>query len=132
MNKPLQEILRKRNITLRDLYFKIDKKISLPRLSDIKVARECITKNEIEILNKYLRLNEEEIEQLEDMELDKILIENTKWINDLSNLVPKDLKAGQSVIKKCPKCGNNLRISRASINGHLWIVCEKEGVLLCE
>lgn len=50
----------------------------------------------------------------------------------LLKLVPDDLKPGEGVIKKCPRCGAKLRIERASYNGHLWITCEKEGVLLCE
>ena len=53
-------------------------------------------------------------------------------INRLTKLVPNDLKASQSIITKCPKCGAKLKVARASINGHLWITCEKEGVLLCQ
>lgn len=132
MTKPLLEIIRKRNLTLRNLYFKINEEIGLTRLSDINVARKTPTKQEIEILNKYLDLSDEEIEELEDMELDKILIENTTKINNLISLVPKDLKAGEEVIKKCPNCGAKLRIAKAGINGHLWITCEKEGVLICQ
>lgn len=132
MTKPLHEIIRKRNLKLRDLYFEINKEIRLSRLSDINVARKTPTKQEIEILNKYLDLSDEEIEELEDMELDKILIENTTKINNLISLVPKDLKVGEEVIKKCPNCGAKLRIAKAGINGHLWITCEKEGVLICQ
>lgn len=121
VTKPLSEIMRKRNLTLRDLYFKINKEISLTRLSDIRVARAAATKEEIKILALYLDLSDEEIEDLEDMELDKLM-----------SLVPKDLKAGQEVIKECPNCGAKLRIARASINGHLWVTCEKEGVLICQ
>lgn len=73
-----------------------------------------------------------EIEDLEDMELDKILLENEEKINNLMSLVPKDLKEGQEVIKECPNCGAKLRIAKASMNGHLWITCEKEGVLICQ
>ena len=130
--KPLSEVMKKRNLTLRDLYFKTNGEIRLTRLSDIRVARDVPTKKEIEILSKYLKLTEEEIEELEDMEIDKILIENNKKINKLISLIPKDLKAGQEVIKECPNCGAKLRIARASINGHLWITCEKEGVLICQ
>lgn len=132
VTKPLSEIMRKRNLTLRDLYFKINKEISLTRLSDIRVARAAATKEEIKILALYLDLSDEEIEDLEDMELDKILLENAEKINNLMSLVPKDLKAGQEVIKECPNCGAKLRIARASINGHLWVTCEKEGVLICQ
>ena len=130
--KPLQEIIKKRNITLGDLYFKINKKIGLSRLSDISMARVIPTKEEIEILNKYLDLSEQEIEDLEDMRIDKILLENAEKINNLMALVPKDLKAGESVKKVCPNCKSELTISRAKSNGHLWIVCEKEGVLICQ
>lgn len=63
----------------------------------------------------------EEIEDLEDME-----------INNLLALVPKDLKAGEELETTCPNCGAKLRIAKASINGHLWITCEKEGVLICQ
>lgn len=132
ITKPLQEILKKRKLTLRDLYFKINEEISLTRLSNIRLARATPTKKEIEILSKYLELTDEEIEDLEDMEIDKILLENAEKINNLMSLVPKDLKAGQEVIKECPNCGAKLRIAKASINGHLWIVCEKEGVLICQ
>ena len=130
--KPLNEIMKKRNLTLRDLYFKIDEEIRLARLSDIRIARAVPTKQEIEILNKYLELSDKEIEDLEDMEIDKILQENVGKINNLMSLVPKDLKAGEEVIKKCPNCGEKLRIAKASMNGHLWITCEKEGVLVCQ
>lgn len=132
INKPLQEIMKKRNLILRDLYFKINKEIRLTRLSDIRVAREVPTKEEIKILEKYLDLTEEEVEELEDMEIDKILIENAEKINKITKLVPKDLKAGEEIIKECPNCGARLKISKSSLNGHLWIVCEKEGVLVCE
>lgn len=131
-DKPLVKIRKARKLTLADLYFKINKEIDLCRLSDINVNRESITKQEIEILDKYLKLTDEEIEELEDMQLDQILIEASKKINKLTKLVPKDLKAGEEFITKCPNCGSKLNISRNSHNGHLWIVCEKEGVLVCE
>lgn len=132
ITKPLQEIMKKRNLTLMDLYKKINGEIRIARLSDIRVARAAATKEEIKILALYLDLSDEEIEDLEDMELDKILLENAEKINNLMSLVPKDLKAGQEVIKECPNCGAKLRIARASINGHLWVTCEKEGVLICQ
>ena len=50
----------------------------------------------------------------------------------LLNLVPENLKAGKEINIKCPFCTSKLNISRQSRNGHLWIVCEKEGVLLCQ
>lgn len=130
--KPLNEIIKKRKLTLRGLYFKINEEISLVRLSNIRVARAIPTKNEIQILSKYLDLTDEEIEDLEDMEIDKMLLENAEKINNLMSLVPKNLVAGQEVIKECPNCGAKLRIAKASINGHLWIICEKEGVLICQ
>lgn len=129
---PLNEIMKKRNLTLMDLYKKINGEIRIVRLSDIRIARAVPTKQEIEILNKYLDLSDKEVEDLEDMELDKILLENAEKINNLMSLVPKNLKAGEEVIKKCPNCGAKLRIAKASMNGHLWIVCEKEGVLICQ
>ena len=52
ITKPLQEILKKRKLTLRDLYFKINEEISLTRLSNIRVARVTPTKEEIDILTK--------------------------------------------------------------------------------
>lgn len=132
VTKPLSEIMRKRNLTLRDLYFKINKEISLTRLSDIRVARAAATKEEIKILALYLDLSDKEVEDLEDMEIDKILQEHVDKVNNLMALVPKDLKPGEEVIKVCPNCGSNLKIARASINGHLWVICEKEGVLICQ
>lgn len=132
ITKPLQEIMKKRNLTLMNLYKKINGEIRIARLSDIRVARVTPTKEEIKILDLYLDLTDKEIEDLEDMEIDKILQEHVDKINNLMSLVPKDLKAGQEVIKECPNCGSKLSISRASLNGHLWIVCEKEGVLVCQ
>lgn len=129
---PLQKILKRRKMTLRELYFVINTEIYLTRLSDIRIGRITPTEQEIQILDKYLKLTEEEIEELEDMEIDKILIENDNKINKLISLIPKDLKAGQEVIKKCPNCGAELTISKAKINGHLWIVCAEEGVLICQ
>ena len=132
VTKPLSEIMRKRNLALIDLYKKINGEIRIARLSDIRVARVTPTKEEIKILSDYLELTDEEIEDLEDMEIDKILQEHVDKINNLMSLIPKDLKAGQEVIKECPNCGAKLRIAKASINGHLWIICEKEGVLICQ
>lgn len=132
ITKPLQKIMKKRKLTLRDLYFKINEEIRLSRLSDIRLARVVPNKEEIEILSKYLGLTDKEVEDLEDMKIDKILQEHVDKINNLTSLVPKDLKAGQEVIKECPNCGAKLRIAKASINGHLWITCEKEGVLICQ
>lgn len=132
ITKPLNEIIKKRKLTLMDLYKKINGEIRLTRLSDIRVARVTPTKEEIKILSDYLELTEEEIEDLEDMEIDGILQEYVDKVNNLMSLVPKDLKAGQEVIRKCPNCGAKLKIAKASINGHLWITCEKEGVLICQ
>ena len=132
ITKPLNEIIKRRKLTLMDLYKKINGEIKLTRLSDIRVARVTPTKEEIKILSDYLELTEEEIEDLEDMEIDGILQEYVDKVNNLMSLVPKDLKAGQEVIKKCPNCGAKLKIAKASINGHLWITCEKEGVLICQ
>lgn len=132
ITKPLNEIMKKRNLTSIDLYKKINGEIRIVRLSDIRVARVVPTKEEIKILSDYLELTEEEIEDLEDMEIDRILLENAEKINDLMALVPKDLKPGEEVIKVCPNCGAKLKIARASINGHLWVVCEKEGILICQ
>ena len=100
ITKPLNEIIKKRKLALMDLYKKINGEIKLTRLSDIRVARVLPTKEEIKILSDYLELTEEEIEDLEDMEIDKILLENAEKINNLMALVPKDLKAGQEVIKE--------------------------------
>lgn len=130
-NSPLKRIREKRKLTLRDLYFMLHEEIKLSRLSDINVCRKMIEKEEIEILKKYLNLSEEEIEDLEDMEEDNILKEVNDFVFKFLSLVPDDLKAGEEVIKKCPRCGANLKIIRAKLNGHLWIVCEKEGVLMC-
>ena len=99
-NKPLAEIRRKRSLSLRDLYFKINKEISLCRLSDINVARETISQKEINILDKYLKLSEKEIKDLEEMEEDKAIEESYKILKSLYELVPKDLKAGQEVKSK--------------------------------
>lgn len=132
ITKPLNEIIKKRKLTLRDLYFKINKKIDLVKLSDIRSGRKIPSKEEIKILSNYLQLTDEEIEKLEDMELDKILLENDKKINNLIALVPKELKAGELIEKNCPNCNSKLTISKASLNGHLWIVCDKEGVLICQ
>ena len=132
ITKPLQEIMKKRNLTLIDLYKKINGEIRIARLSDIRVARVMPNEEEIKILALYLNLTDKEIEDLEDMKIDKILQEHVNKTNDLLALVPKDLKEGQEVIKECPNCGSKLSISRASLNGHLWIVCEKEGVLICQ
>ena len=130
--KPLNKIMKKRNLTLRELYFTINTEIKLTRLSDIRIGRITPTNEEIQILDKYLDLTEQEIEDLEDMEIDKLLQEHVDKINNLMALIPKDLKAGQEVIKKCPNCGSKLSIAKAGLNGHLWIVCEKEGVLICQ
>ena len=130
--KPLQEIMKKRNLTLIDLYKKINGEIRIARLSDIRVARVAATNEEIKILELYLDLSDKEIEDLEDMRIDKILQEHVDKVNNLIALVPKGLKAGQEVIKECPNCGAKLKIAKANINGHLWIVCEKEGVLICQ
>lgn len=67
-------------------------------------------------------MSEEEIKELKELkdELDILL-----------NLVPDNLKPNEEIEKQCPFCDSKVRISRAS-NGHLWIVCEKEGVLLCQ
>lgn len=132
IESPLKIIIKNRNLTLHDLYIKINREITIVRLSDIRNAREIPTKKEIEILDKYLKLTEDEIEDLEDMKLNKILIESDNFINKIIDLVPKDLKAGESTETTCPKCGAKLRIARASVNGHLWITCEKEGVILCQ
>ncbi len=129
---PLQKILKKRKITLGDLYFKINKEIDLVKLSDIRIGRKIPSKEEIKILNNYLDLTDEEIEYLENMEIDEILLENAKKINNLMALVPRELKAGESIERICPNCNSKLTISRAKINGHLWIVCDKEGVLICQ
>ena len=68
MNKadesPLKGIRKKRNLTLRDLYFKVKQEIKITRLSDINIARDCIKADEILILDKYLKLTDDEKEDL--------------------------------------------------------------------
>ena len=130
-DSPLKRIREKRKLTLRDLYFMLHEEMKLSRLSDINVCRKMIEKEEIEIFKKYLNLSEEEIENLENMEVDNVLEEADNFFKMFLSLVPDDLKAGEEIIKQCPRCGSNLKISRAKLNGHLWIVCEKEGVLMC-
>ena len=130
-DSPLKRIREKRKLTLRDLYFMLHEEIKLSRLSDINVCRKMIEKEEIEIFKKYLNLSEEEIKSLENMEVDNVLEEVDRFTKMFLTLVPDDLKAGEEIIKQCPKCSANLKISRAKLNGHLWIVCEKEGVLIC-
>lgn len=132
ITKPLQEIMKKRNLILIDLYKKINGEIRISRLSDIRVARVTPTKEEIKILDLYLDLTDKEIEDLEDMKVDIFLKEHAEKINNLMALVPNDLKAGESIETTCPNCGSKLRIAKASMNGHLWITCEKEGVLICQ
>lgn len=129
---PLQKILKKRKMTLRELYFTINAEIKITRLSDIRIGRITPTNQEIHILDQYLKLTENEIEELEDMRINKLLIESDNRINKLLSLVPKELKAGEFIITRCPNCDAKLKIARAKLNGHLWIVCEKEGVLICQ
>lgn len=129
---PLKKILKRRKKTLRELYFIINAEITITRLSDIRLGRITPTNQEIQILDKYLKLTEDEIEELEDMRINKFLIESDNRINKLLSLVPKELKAGEFIITRCPNCGSKLKIARAKLNGHLWIVCEKEGVLICQ
>ena len=45
ITKPLNEIMKKRKLTLRDLYFKTNEEIRLARLSDIRLARAIPTKD---------------------------------------------------------------------------------------
>ena len=101
--KPLMKVRRKRNLTLRDLYFKINKEIELTRLSDIQVGREAITKKEIEILNKYLELSEQEIEGLEEMEIDSLNIEvgmgNAEVKGSINHEVIVDCGMGQAILE---------------------------------
>ena len=44
MEKPLNEIIKKRKLTLRDLYFKINKEIDLVKLSNIRIGRKTPSK----------------------------------------------------------------------------------------
>lgn len=129
---PLKNIRDKRKLTLRDLFFKINKEIPLVRLSDINIGRVVPTTMEINILDKYLNLTEEEKKSLLNMELDEKIIESDKKISKIMELVPDDLEKGQEILKICPFCGFGLHISRTSNNGHLWIRCEKEGIILCQ
>lgn len=129
---PLKIIRDKRKMILRDLFFKINKEISLVRLSDINIGRVVPTTMEINILDKYLNLTEEEKKLLQNMELNEKTIEFDKKFKKLMELVPDDLEKGQEILKICPFCGFGLHISRKSNNGHLWIICEKEGILLCQ
>ena len=39
--------------------------------------------------------------------------------------------SNEEIEKQCPFCSSKLKIWR-NTNNHLWIVCEKEGVLLCQ
>lgn len=51
--------------------------------------------------------------------------------NNLIKLIPYNLKPNSKIEKQCPFCNSKIEISKTS-NGHIWIVCEKEGVLLCQ
>lgn len=42
-----------------------------------------------------------------------------------------NLKWGESFTIKCPRCDDGVvTISKSSYNGHLWIVCDKCGVIM--
>lgn len=55
---PLQKILKKRKMTLNELYFTINAEIKITRLSDIRIGRITPTNQEIHILDQYLKLTE--------------------------------------------------------------------------
>lgn len=42
------------------------------------------------------------------------------------------LKKGEKIEIKCLHCGGRVVASRAQSNGHLWVVCDNCGVLLCQ
>ena len=112
---PLQKILKRRKMTLRELYLTINAEIKITRLSDIRTGRITPTNQEIHILDQYLKLTENEIEQLEDMRINKLLIESDNRINKLLSLVPKELKAGEFIITRCPNCDDKLKNSKSKI-----------------
>lgn len=128
----LRELMKPRNMcTLWELYIKLNKCIPLSRLSAINVGREQILKDEIDIFKKYLDLSESEIDYLNKLEIDNVVFESHKDFLKLMSLIPSDLKNGEQYVTKCPKCGNSLVISKSD-NGHINIVCSKEGLLIIE
>ena len=128
----LKKKIKEKKITLRELYITKNAEIKITRLSDIRIGRITPTNQEIHILDQYLKLTENEIEQLEDMRINKLLIESDNRINKLLSLVPKELKAGEFIITRCPNCDDKLKIARAKLKDHLWIENEKESVLICQ
>ena len=108
ITKPLQEIIKKRKLTLRDLYFKINEEIKLSRLSDIRLARVVPNKEEIEILSKHLDLSDKEIEDF------------LKFLEVANNTCKEKGKHYEFI---CRLCGNKAQRIRNTYNGHLWAKC---------
>ena len=128
----LKQIMRPRNLTFYDLWIIVHKEISLTRLSSINLGKVQITKNDVDILEKYLDLTETEITYLRKLVKENMVFESKDYLTDLLNKVPKEMKPGEFYEEECPFCHNTLVINKSSINGHINIVCSKEGLLLIE
>ena len=127
-NQYLKEIMKIRNLTFFDLWMIIHKEIPLATLSKINIGEVQITKEHVQILEKYLDLTETEIEYLRKLSKQNIIFESAQLLSK----VPKELKAGEFYETDCPFCNNTLVINKSPENGHVSIVCSKEGLLLIE
>lgn len=131
-NQYLKEIMKIRNLTFFDLWMIIHKEIPLATLSKINIGEVQITKEQVQILEKYLDLTETEIEYLRKLCKQNIVFESADYLTQLLSKVPKELKAGEFYETDCPFCNNTLVINKSPENGHVSIVCSKEGLLLIE
>lgn len=43
----------------------------------------------------------------------------------VKQIIEANLKRGESRVVECPICGRKRQISKATYNGHIWSVCEK-------
>lgn len=131
-NQYLKEIMKTRNLTFYDLWMIIHKEIPLATLSKINIGEIQITKEHVHILEKYLDLTEAEIEYLRKLSKQNIVFESADYLTQLLNKVPKQLKAEEFYETNCPFCNNTLIINKSPENGHISIVCSKEGLLLIQ
>lgn len=128
----LKQIMKPRNLTFYDLWVIVHKEIPLTRLSSINLGKVQITKEDVDILEKYVDLTETEIEYLRQLTKQNIVFESEDKLTELLHKVPNEMKPGDFYEEECPFCHNTIVINKSPENGHVSIVCSKEGLLLIE
>jgi hypothetical protein len=91
----------------------------------ITVGRSFEHRNSCDYFNPFTKKELENQERVIEMEINKL----KKALPLITEIKNKYQRQDWSGVEKCPVCGNDLYISHAGANGHVWASCKTENCI---